>query len=48
MEERNIRIGWVKSHIGIPGNEAADAQAKAVTEVGEEQLGLSFSTLISG
>ena len=38
-------MGWVKSHIGIPCNEAADTQAKAATEVGEEQMGLSFPTL---
>ena len=26
-----VRIGWVKSHVGIPGNEQADAMAKLGT-----------------
>ena len=29
---REVSIGWVKSHIGILGNEAADAVAKKATE----------------
>ena len=28
----NVRMAWVKAHIGIPGNEEADAMAKSGTE----------------
>ena len=39
VKKRQVRFAWVKAHVGIPGNERTDQQAKVHTQaVGPEVL----------